>query len=52
LTGYAIAPERSEPRIGDIRHSALDAGRAKRELGWAAATPLDQGLRLTLESRG
>jgi UDP-glucose 4-epimerase len=52
LTGYEAEPAYGAPRIGDIRHSALDVGRARAALGWAAVTSLEQGLRATLEGRG
>ena len=32
-------------RVGDVRHVFADTQRAKRMLGFAAATPLDEGLR-------
>ena len=42
------AEPRFEPaRLGDVRRSVLDVSRAERELGWRAATPLADGLRLT-----
>jgi UDP-glucose 4-epimerase len=36
-------------RAGDIRDSFADAGAARRDLDYSAATPLDEGLRRTLE---
>lgn len=44
------APARHGPaKPGEQRRSALDASRAKRLLGWAPATTLDDGLRTTVE---
>ncbi|HEU4393098.1 MAG TPA: NAD-dependent epimerase/dehydratase family protein [Solirubrobacterales bacterium] len=43
-------PEFAPPRAGEVQRIALDASRAERELGWTAATDLDEGLRLTLAS--
>jgi UDP-glucose 4-epimerase len=44
------APARHGPAMaGEQRRSALDASRAKRVLGWTPTTPLDEGLRKTVE---
>jgi UDP-glucose 4-epimerase len=48
--GVTQEPSFSDPRPGDLRHSVLDAGRAERELGWRAETPLEAGLRLIWEA--
>ena len=48
--GVAQEPSFSEPRPGDLRHSVLDAGRAGRELGWHAETPLEAGLQAIWEA--
>jgi UDP-glucose 4-epimerase len=40
-------PEYGDARQGELRRSVLDASRAERELGWRAATSLDEGLRAT-----
>jgi UDP-glucose 4-epimerase len=51
LEGRAgFAPELAPARPGEVQRIALDASRAERELGWAPATRLDDGLRLTLDS--
>ncbi|HFD15048.1 MAG TPA: NAD-dependent epimerase/dehydratase family protein [Rhodospirillales bacterium] len=48
ITGYE-GPIRSAPgRPGDVRHSALDITRAKRELGWWPEMSLEEGLRRTV----
>lgn len=47
-TGYAHEPTPAPPRSGDIRHSALDARAATRELGWKPWTTLEEGLADTL----
>ena len=54
----ALAPEADGPfeaemapeRPGEVRHIALDATRAREELGWAAQTGLAEGLKITLDS--
>jgi len=43
-------PEHAPERPGEARRSCLDAGRARRELGWEPATSLHDGLAATLES--
>jgi UDP-glucose 4-epimerase len=42
----AFGPERA----GEVKHSCLDPGRARRELGWEAEVELREGLRRTLGS--
>jgi UDP-glucose 4-epimerase len=54
----ALAPQASGPfvaemapeRPGEVRHIALDATRAREELGWTAETDLAAGLAQTLDS--
>jgi UDP-glucose 4-epimerase len=43
-------PEFAPARTGEVQRISLDPGRADRELGWSAATDIDEGLRLTLDS--
>ncbi len=47
-TGYAHDPLREPARLGEVRHSALDARRATVELGWKPWTTLEEGLAATL----
>jgi UDP-glucose 4-epimerase len=42
----AFGPERA----GEVKHSCLDPGRARRELGWEVEVELREGLRRTLGS--
>ena len=42
----SIAPERP----GEVQHIALDASRARDELGWEAKVGIDEGLEQTLAS--
>jgi UDP-glucose 4-epimerase len=49
LLGRPVRVEYSEGRAVDVPVNVLDAARAKRHLGWSAATPLAEGLRLTHE---
>lgn len=50
LAGYRGAISRVDGRPGEVRHTALNAQRAERLLGWTAETPLRDGLRQTLTS--
>jgi UDP-glucose 4-epimerase len=47
-TEYPHDPTREPARPGEVRHSALDASRAARELGWKPWTTLEEGLAATL----
>jgi UDP-glucose 4-epimerase len=47
-TGYPHEPTREPARLGEVRHSALDARRAASELGWKPWTTLEEGLAATL----
>ena len=46
--GTAVTPEHRPARLGELDRSCLDCGLAQRELGWAAAMAMDEGLRGTL----
>ena len=48
--GYSMRPVHVDSRPGDIRHSSLDAGRARDLLGWRAETDLAEGLKSTCNS--
>jgi UDP-glucose 4-epimerase len=54
LVGRAVGapfdPELARSRIGEVRRISIDSSRARRELGWSAAHPLGDGLRLTADS--
>jgi UDP-glucose 4-epimerase len=45
--GVDEEPRHAEARLGDVLKSVVDPGRAERELGWRAETPLDEGLART-----
>jgi UDP-glucose 4-epimerase len=45
--GVDEEPRHAEARLGDVLKSVVDPGRAERELGWRAETPLDEGLTRT-----
>ncbi|MFP4311166.1 MAG: NAD-dependent epimerase/dehydratase family protein [Nitriliruptoraceae bacterium] len=47
-TSYPHDPVREPARLGEVRHSALDARRAASELGWKPWTTLEEGLAATL----
>lgn len=44
IAGYSKAPVFVAPRRGDVRHSRLAIGKARRELGWEPGTALEVGL--------
>jgi UDP-glucose 4-epimerase len=46
--GVRAAPVYAAARPGDLLHSALDAGRARRVLGWSPRTTLEAGLATTV----
>jgi UDP-glucose 4-epimerase len=46
----AFEPEHAPERPGEVRRIALDCSRARQELGWEAATGLEDGLERTLGS--
>lgn len=48
LTGKAAPVQRAPARSGDLERSALDSSSARCALGWAALTPLADGLAATL----
>lgn len=48
LTGVTVPPEHGPARPGEQRRSVLDATRAKKRLGWSAATPFGESLRQTV----
>ena len=47
--GIDDEPEYAPPRLGDLRHSALDARAARRELGWRPKVGLAEGIAETVE---
>jgi UDP-glucose 4-epimerase len=52
LCGRRFEPEMAPARPGEVQRIAIDSSLAGRELGWTAATPIAEGLRLTAESFG
>ncbi|MYD50885.1 MAG: NAD-dependent epimerase/dehydratase family protein [Dehalococcoidia bacterium] len=50
VTGYGEPAHYGPPRPGDVRHIALDASRARRELGWEPKVGLIEGLKMTAAS--
>jgi UDP-glucose 4-epimerase len=47
-TGHPHEPRRTPARAGEIRHSGVDASRAREVLGWKPWTSLEEGLAATL----
>jgi UDP-glucose 4-epimerase len=50
MTGYAGEPVHGPPKPGETFKIYLDAGRARRELGWKPAVTLEEGLKRTIDS--
>lgn len=50
LSGRSRTMVHAPARSGEVRHSALDASRARSWLGWSAAVPIEEGLAWTLAS--
>ena len=48
VAAYADLKRFVDDRPGHDRRYAIDAGKIRRELGWEPATPLEEGLRLTV----
>ncbi|HKV43624.1 MAG TPA: NAD-dependent epimerase/dehydratase family protein [bacterium] len=49
LTGATVEPEHGPPIPGEVRRIFLANARAQTELGWRPSTPLEEGLRRTVE---
>jgi len=49
LAKFENSPHYSEPREGEVRRICLDPAKARKELGWRPKTPLDEGLKKTVE---
>jgi len=49
LVGKEPDPRYDESRLGDVKHSQADISAARRDLGYEPATPVEDGLRLTLD---
>jgi UDP-glucose 4-epimerase len=48
-TGFEEPPQYGEERPGDVRHTALDATRAKEVLGWKPTVALPEGVAMTVD---
>lgn len=48
ITGYAGDETHGPAKLGEVRHTYLDAYKARRELGWEARVPLSAGLARTV----
>jgi len=48
LLGKKIAPKFAPARVGDVRHSKADIGKARRLLGYAVSVSLAEGLERTI----
>ncbi|MBI5368736.1 MAG: SDR family oxidoreductase [Planctomycetes bacterium] len=49
ILGTALRPEYAPPRVGDIKHSLADIGRARADLGYSPQFDLEAGLCRTVE---
>ena len=47
MAGHCIDPVFAPARPGELLRGALAPDRAQRDLGWAATTPLDEGVART-----
>jgi nucleoside-diphosphate-sugar epimerase len=50
IVGSSVQAIHGPPRVGDVRDSLADLGRARDLLGWQPAVPIERGLELTIES--
>jgi nucleoside-diphosphate-sugar epimerase len=50
ITGSSVAAVHGPPRVGDVKHSLADLGRARTLLGFEPQVSLEEGLRRTVES--
>ncbi len=48
ITGYTLPEVHGPPKPGEVRHSYLDAGKARAELGWVPVMELAAGLAQTV----
>jgi nucleoside-diphosphate-sugar epimerase len=48
IVGKKIPPEHKPPRVGDIKHSLADIGKAKRILGYAGRIRFPEGIERTV----
>jgi UDP-glucose 4-epimerase len=46
-TGYTLAPVHGPERAGEVRHSVVDASRARAVLGWSPWTSVAEGVQAT-----
>jgi UDP-glucose 4-epimerase len=49
VMGADLKPRFEPPRTGEVAHIALDASKARRDLGWSAKTELVEGIAHTLK---
>jgi UDP-glucose 4-epimerase len=49
-SGANVEPDLADLRKGELEHSCMDSGRAKRDLGWKAEVTIREGLRKTYEA--
>jgi UDP-glucose 4-epimerase len=50
VCGFTEKPKLTPFRDGEVRHSALDASKAKKVLGWKPEVQFEEGVRKTLGS--
>ncbi len=50
ITGTSVPPVHGPARVGDVRHSLADMGRARSLLGFEPEIPLEEGLQRTVAS--
>jgi len=47
IAGHPADPTFAPMRPGELQRSAIAVDRARRDLGWSARMPLDEGMRAT-----
>ncbi|HET9590326.1 MAG TPA: NAD-dependent epimerase/dehydratase family protein [Anaerolineales bacterium] len=48
ITGYTLPAQHGPAKVGETRHIYLDASKINRDLDWAPAVPLEEGLEKTV----
>jgi len=52
MIGTKVKPQYAEPRVGDVKHSLANIGKAQQFLDYKASFDFSQGLKKLVESSG